>query len=268
MQALYLALSVLTSAYSGVSYCKLSQCSKNRAASFLMPVLWYLPLLVVFGVCAVVSGLYISSTMLLSALMAGVAYALCAFSLLESMKANSFSLTIIITNLSFIFPVVFSMIFLKESAGVLQLIGMLLAVAVIVLMNIDKRAGKSTLGAILLAVCSSLGNGVIDFAIKIQQHYEPDKSSYTIFFFSSLFGTVFCLLMYLFFRSGGQRAEFSREHRRELLFYAPAVAVCNGICFFAIGKLAGLMNAAAQCMDIVTEFPRMSIRRHLRILRL
>ena len=246
MQLLYLALAVITSGYSGVSYRKLSLCSGNRATSWLLPVLWYLPLTVVFGVCALISGLEVGTPTLLTALLAAVAYVACAFSLLESMKANSFSLTIIITNLSFIFPVVFSMLFLNESAGVLQLIGMLLAVAVIVVLNVGKGEGKSTLPAIMLAVVSSLGNGVIDFAIKVQQYNDPTGDSYSFFFFAYLFATVLCLLMGLIYRLGGQKPVIVKEHRRELLFNAPAVAVCNGVCFFAIGLLAGMMNAAAQ----------------------
>lgn len=246
MQFIYLALAVLTSGYSGVSYKKLSVCSGNRSTSFLLPVFWYIPLTLVFGVCALCSGESFHWGVVLPALLAGVAYTACAFSLLESMKANSFSLTIIITNLSFIFPVVLSLVFLQESAHPLQLIGMLLAVAVIVMMNVGKKEGKSSLPSILLAVVSSLGNGVINFAIKIQQHYMPGEGRNSFFFFSYLFASIFCCGVYLLYHCRGQRMEISRDHRRIVLFNAAALAMCNGVCFFATGMLTGMMNAAAE----------------------
>lgn len=246
MQLLYLALAVLTSGYSGVSYKKLSMCSGNRSASFLLPVFWYFPLAVIFGICAACNGIDFSPEVLLPALLAGIAYAVCAFSLLESMKANSFSLTIIITNLSFVFPILLSIIFLNEQTHVLQFIGMLLAITVIVLLNISKKDGKSTLPAIMLALCSSLGNGMVDFAIKIHQHNMPGKDSNSFFFFAYIFAAVLCGGIYLAHHICGHKAIVVKEHRRELLINAPVLAVCNGVCFLVIGLLAGMMNAAAE----------------------
>lgn len=247
MQILYLFFAVITSGYSGVCYRKLSLSSGNRAASFLIPVLWYAPLTLVFGIWALFSGFDCSIHVLLPALLASIAYIACAFSLLESMKANSFALTIIITNLSFIFPVVLSMLFLNESAGLFQVIGMLLAVVVIVVLNIGKKEeGKSTLPALLLAVLSSLGNGVIDFAIKIQEHYTSGASNTSFFFFSYLFATIGCLLVYMTFHLRGKKAVIVKEQKKSLLSHSLALAVCNGVCFFVVGLLAGMMNAAAQ----------------------
>lgn len=246
MEYLYLALAVITSGYSGVAYAKLSRCSKSRSASVIMPVLWYSPLLIIFGIYSFFTGFNFSPAVVWPALLAGISYAVCAFSLLESMKANSFSLTIIIVNLSFVFPVVFSMLFLKEKTGTIQLIGMMLAIAVILILNVGKNGGKSTFAAIMLAVGASLGNGVIDFAIKIQQNAMPGEASESFFFLSYLFACLFCLVVYLPFHLKGQKATTDPTERKELITNALAVSICNGVCFFAIGLLAEMMNAAAQ----------------------
>ena len=263
MQYLYLALAVLTSGYSGVCYKRVSAGSRSRADSALMPVIWFVPLTVVFLVIALATGgIDASAGVLLPALMGGIASAVCAYSLLESMKANSYSLAIIIVNLSFIFPVIFSAIFLHEKFHILQFIGMILAVAVILILNVGKGEGRSTPLALALAVLSSLGNGLIDFSIKIQQNSMPGEGEYSFFFFTYLFATAICIIMYPFFRTAGnisrkKSEDIDSEEERDRLkfdrkFFAGTVvpglliAVCNGVCFFSVSRLTGWMNAAAE----------------------
>ena len=246
MQYVYLAMAVITSGYSGVCYKKASFASGNRVASIILPELWFAPLALAFGICALFTGgISIHREVIFPALLAGAAAAICGYSLLESMKSNSYSLAIIIVNLSFVFPVLLSMIFLNESAHLLQLVGMLLAIAVILLLNMGKQKGTNAT-ALLLAVMSSLGNGLITFSIKIQQHYTPGENICSFFFFTYLFAVVLSIAAYLGMRLLGHKVKLDKAHKKELLFNAPAIAVCNGTCFLFTGLLTGWMNAAAE----------------------
>lgn len=197
MEYLYLAMAVVTSGLSSPVYKKISGVSKNPAMSLIIPAAWFLPLAVIFGVTALIKGEFVfSGNMIFTSLLAGISAAACAFSLLESMKQNSFPVAVIIVNLSFIFPVILSMIFLGEKAHILQLAGMLVTVAAVVILGTSGKGAKTAITAMILAVVSSLGNGGIDFAIKLQQHKTPGEGEATFFFFSYLIAAILSIAAY------------------------------------------------------------------------
>ena len=247
MQYFWIFCAVVTSGLSGLFYKKVSLAAVNKAAAALLPIAWFLPISAVFGAVGLLSGGLVSAPgIVLPALLSGLSAAVCSFSLIESMKRNSYSIAVIIVNLSFVFPVVFSLIFLKEKAGILQLIGMLAAVIVILFMNGKSEDGKAGWYAVLLAALSSLGNGMIDFSIKLQQYNTPGENEASFFFFSYLFASAVSLLMYFLFRAAGQKAEFDRSDKKSLVLCSGGIAASNGICFLAVSLLAGVMNAAAE----------------------
>ena len=197
MEYLYLAMAVVTSGLSSPVYKKISGVSKNPAMSLIIPAAWFLPLAVIFGVTALIKGEFVfSGNMIFTSLLAGISAAACAFSLLESMKQNSFPVAVIIVNLSFIFPVILSMIFLGEKAHILQLAGMLVTVAAVVILGTSGKGAKTAITAMILAVVSSLGNGGIDFAIKLQQHKTPGEGETTFFFFTYLIAAILSIAAY------------------------------------------------------------------------
>lgn len=197
MEYLYLAMAVVTSGLSSPVYKKISGVSKNPAMSLIIPAAWFLPLAVIFGVTALIKGEFVfSGNMIFTSLLAGISAAACAFSLLESMKQNSFPVAVIIVNLSFIFPVILSMIFLGEKAHILQLAGMLVTVAAVVILGTSGKGAKTAITAMILAVVSSLGNGGIDFAIKLQQHKTPGEGEATFFFFTYLIAAILSIAAY------------------------------------------------------------------------
>lgn len=254
MPYLYLALAVASSGVSGVLYKKVSSFSNSRTASTVLPALWFIPLTLVFLATSLLTGeLSFSTEILMPALLAGAAYAVCSFSLLESMRSNSFTFAIIIINLSFVFPILLSVIFLNEQTHLLQFIGMTAAILVIVLTNLGQGKGKNSFLAIVFALLSSLGNGLVDFAIKIQQHGTSGEDSNSFFFFTYLIATVICLAVTALLRLTRHRPEFTESiSKKELLGSALGIAACNGICFFAVGLLANHMNAAAEFVLITT----------------
>lgn len=245
---LFLAVAVLTSGLSGMAYRTVSQHTSGYTASALVPALWYLPLSLVFFLIAAIGGtLHPEADALPSVLCGGISAFVCAFSLLESMRRNSFAIAVIIVNLSFVFPVVFSAIYPGEPVGIFQLIGMLVAVAAILLLNIKKgTAFRDSLSAILFAVLSSLGNGLLDYALKIRQYTVPGLSD------GMFFAAVYGLAALLSLLTGGLlallrgRPGMGSSDIRPLLIGGGLIALSNGLCFFALARLTGAMNAAAE----------------------
>ena len=79
MNVLLLALAVISSGLSGFFYKRVSQQAKSRAACALVPVFWFIPLTLVFGAVALLTGgLEFSAAVLLPALLAAFASAGCA----------------------------------------------------------------------------------------------------------------------------------------------------------------------------------------------
>lgn len=273
MNVLFLAMAVISSGLSSFFYKRVSQYTKSRAETALVSIAWFIPLTLVFGVAALLTGgIHCSSAVLLPALLAGLASAGCAFFLQQSMKQNSYSFSVIIVNLSFVFPILLSVLFLGEQTGWLQFAGIVIAIAVVVLIGAGgSQKGKTPFSAILLALAASFGNGLIDFAIKIQQHQMPGEGESSFFFFTYLSAAVFSGLLWGVFALRGEKTEL-HKNASSLAVPSLGIAACNGVCFFAISLLASHMNAAAQ-FTIITSLSivlslaigRVRLKEHLRL---
>ena len=252
MTIIFLAFAVISSGLSGFFYKRVSEHTKNRAETALVSIFWFVPLAIVFGATALLTGgLNCSPDVLLTALMAGVASSGCAFFLQQSMKQNSYSFSIIIVNLSFVFPILLSVLFLSEPTGWLQFAGILIAITVVVLFGKGGSKGhKTPIAAILMALAASFGNGLIDFAIKIQQYAMPGEGESSFFFFTYLFAAVFSLGLWGIFALKGEKVSFKAD--LSLMVPSLGIAACNGVCFFSISLLTSHMNAAAQ-FTIITS---------------
>jgi len=168
--------------------------------------------------------------------------------MIESMKQNSVSISVILVNLNFIIPVVLSMIFLQEKTGLLQLAGMLLSVVVILLLNLKKD--ESTPGgkfALLLPCIACLANGMVNFCIKIHQNQMGGtylNGYYTLMY---LFSGLICILLWAIFRCNTEKkVPAVKSAWLGICTDAGMLGICNGVCFYMTGLLAGQMNAAAQ----------------------
>ena len=245
----YILAGVLTSGLSGYFYKHVSLAGRNAAASLLSPIMWYLPLSLLFGIIALAEGAGRSAAagLIPPALLSGLGAAICAVMLLEGMKHNAYAASVIIINLNFILPVLLSMIFLREKTGWAQLIGMLAAAVAIIVVN---SGGSKATGTdakrpyILLAVAGCVGNGILNFGIKLKEHGGVHGGDGTVYALTYLFACLLCLSGYAVYRITG-RPQPQADIRRALP-YAAGIGVCNGICFWAIGALARYMNAAAE----------------------
>ncbi len=257
---LLFALCILTSGAAGNLFRQLSAESRNAADSAGLPFFWYLPLCLVFLIPA---GSAPGKAVIPVAAAGGICLFAAAFLLLESMKQTSLAASVIIVNLNFLIPVLLSVTLLKEHAAPLQLAGMLLSAAVVVFLNRDGGEKKGEGGGfrvLLLPLAACLSNGLLNFFIKLNETAGGDRGT----FFAILYGTAaFCSLSAGMLirlserrRAGAGHTEPENENTspgryfpplgRKTLPPAAALAVCNGLCFWSEGVLAGRVNAAAQ----------------------
>lgn len=252
MQYLCVIAAVLTSGMSGYFYKRVSMVNKAVSASALLPIIWYLPLALVFGIVALGEAAALSAGVVLPALFSGVGAALCAVTLLEGMKRTAYSASVIIINLNFILPVLLSVFFLGEKTGWLQLAGMVVAAVAIVALNGNAREeGRKEAKEkakrnpyILLAVVACIGNGILNFGIKLKQFYSGVAGDSAFYSLCYLFAAVLCMGAYAVMRTRDQGK--CGAGLRRALPYALGIGACNGICFWAMGVAARYMNAAAE----------------------
>ncbi len=252
MTYLLLFIAILSSGLSGNVYKRLSGKSLSPAMSALYPALWFFPLAVVFFIGMALGGnplaVLVKPALLWPAMGGGFGLALAASILIESMKRNSMAISVILVNLNFVIPVLLSTIFLQEQSGWLQMAGMVLCIVVIVLINFKKEKGQGGTKASLLLPCAAcLANGAVNFCIKLHQNQMGDASLNAYYALMYLFSGLFCLLFWVVLRSRSQQIlPGSKAAWASVLKDAIMLGLCNGICFYMTGLLAGRMNAAAQ----------------------
>lgn len=106
------------------------------------------------------------------------------------------SVASVATKMSLVMPVIFGVIFYKESLSVFQIIGILLALAAVYFASMKEKSIALSKKALLLPLLVFLGSGIIDISMKYFQenHLDPKEVaifSAMIFGFAALTGLVF-----------------------------------------------------------------------------
>ena len=252
---LYVAAAVISSGLASTFYKVAADRTVGKRASMAAPCFWYLPLAAVFGCVSLINDEWGSlSAVLPPALLAGAAAAVCAVALLFSMRRSSYAFTVILVNCSFLFPILLSCLLLHEQTGWWQLLGMVIAVTAIVVLFAAPAKGRTPPLTVLITLAASLGNGLIDFAIKWQQYRTPGASENLFFFLNYLFAALLCGIAGLLTKDDRPRKPSGTGKKNgpniRFLLGALGIAACNGICFFCISRSAAALNAAAQFVII------------------
>lgn len=247
-----LCIYILSSAFPGNVYKKLSLDSKSTAASAIMPSVWFLLIGLTFTAVTIATHGKYSLLAMPIAFVSGICMFAACFILIESMKVNALSISVIIVNLNFVIPVILSAIFLGENAGILQIAGMVISVLIIVLTNISgKQSSKIGKSAILLPLIACLANGLVNFGIKINDKIGGDSFAFfSIMYLSSAAASLVFGLVCSKKTLGHFKALDSNVFKKCLPFMV-LLGVLNGVCFYMASLLASRMNAAAQ-FTIVT----------------
>jgi len=249
---LLLCICVLSSAFPANVYKAISSRAKSTAASATLPFVWFSLIALFFTVLAWLSEESYSLLAFLIAALSGICLFIAVFLLIESMKVASLSLSVVIVNLNFIVPVVLSALFLGESIGLIQLIGVLLSIAVIIGTNLSGGSNRKTdLRSILLPLIACLSNGLVNFCIKLNESLNLDGLPFfsMMYWVAALSALGFGFIVS--FKKDRNLRPLAGFPLRKIFPLLLFLGVCNGICFYVAGMLAARMNAAAQ-FTIVT----------------
>lgn len=243
-----LFICLLSSGFTANFYKTLSDESDSKAASAMMPSVWFLILGIMFTIITALNGIS-NDTVIPAAVGAGLCYVAACSILIESMKTNAFSISTIIVNLNFVIPVILSAVFLKEAASPLQLFGMVASIVVVLLLNLNGSGEKSKPGAVLLPLAACLTNGLLNYFIKVNGSAGGDTN---LFFAIAYFAAaIACVLVSLMLHRKADGRLLPDIKIRRTMPCILMVGLCNGVCFYMVGLLSGMMNAAAQ-FTIVT----------------
>ena len=257
--ALLFALCIVSSGLEGNVYKRLTADSRSRAGSALMAGSWCLALALLFGVAALLTrSTGISTVRALIAAGGGLCLFLASFLLLEAMKTNTLSVSVIIMNLNFVVTVALSALVLRERVSWLQLAGMLVSVAAILLLNFKGDVKGSPAGAVFVPLLASAANGILNFCIKCgSSAAEATGLTGQFAFFAVLYFTAAlaaggtALVLARRRRSDAPGSETPPQAAKTQLFPAKVwpflalMGVLSGACFFTEALLAGRINAAA-----------------------
>lgn len=244
-----ISLCILSSGFTGNIYKKLSEKSRSVAVSSLMPALWFLILGIFFSALFFVSGEEIPYSLIWVSLLSGICIFAAAFILIESMKVSSLSISVILVNLNFIIPVVLSQIFLNEKASSIQIGGLVISAAMIVILNAAPIGGGSLKWAVFIPLAASLANGLVNFCIKVNENHKGDTNFFfAIMYLSASFAS---FVTYLILKHASKKTN-SDIPLKDCLGFMLLMAICNGVCFYTSSLLASRMNAAAQ-FTIITS---------------
>lgn len=244
MTVVLLLLCIASSAFTGNIFCRLARESHAKSISIAMPSVWLLLLGMTFAVLAGACGDELLASGALIALLAGGCIAVAAVLLLESMKKNALSVSVILVNLNFVIPILCAALLLGERAAPLQLFGMTACVCGIVLLH--WKRGEGVRGGVFLPLVACIANGLFNFCIKVNE--RADGSALWFFALAYLFGALLCVGGALLFRrsEAGDASLVRTVLTRRTLPAMLAIGVCNGVCFYTARLLAERMNAAAQ----------------------
>lgn len=123
------------------------------------------------------------------------------------MSCGNVSLTVLIVNLSMIIPIFVSVVFYKETIGVLRLLGICLMVAALCL-NVNKEKSVEYKKWFLFCLFASLANGALAVCQQIFGKTEWKGETHSFIAWSYIIATVVSMLLYLFFKAKGDGITF------------------------------------------------------------
>ena len=239
---------ITASGGSGFFYKKLISFNEGGNDIPLILTVVPVPLCLLFCILASIAGWEFTAVNLICGAAGGICFCGAVSMLLSAVSKGDYSVSIIIVNLSFFIPILLSAIFLSEKISVLQIIGIVVLFFVIVFSNIriggkkqaeDEVKPRSNLW-ILYALLACLCNGLVNFCLKVQQHYSPSSGQDSFYFIMYAVSLAIGLLLLVCTRG----AAVKRAHPFRIPLASLGLSVCVALAYYPVSYLAGSVNAA------------------------
>lgn len=126
-------------------------------------------------------GEILNASWLWGTLALGVLFILIFRIMAKSSQQNGVGVTSVATKMSLVIPVVFALVVYNEKLSLVQVIGIILALAAVYFASLKKTSIHIDKNSLLLPALVFLGSGVIDTSIKYLQEMHLDDGDYPVF---------------------------------------------------------------------------------------
>jgi Predicted membrane protein len=249
-------ISIISSGLTSYFHKNIAGGTPNNMYSFMITAMWMFLVSIVFLiVSAITNDFTFSVNLILTAILSGISMSAAIILLTESLRKGSYTITIIIVNLNFYVPIILSLIFLNETATILQLAGILIVTIVIIIINVknDSPVKKDNTKSIIYACIACISNGLVNFGIKLQQYWSPGHGQNMYYFILYFSAAVICFAV-AFAMKRYHIGSIDKAIIKKTIPYALCLGLCIAVCFYPQSILSGIesINAATQFSVTIT----------------
>ncbi|WP_343486070.1 DMT family transporter [Allomuricauda sp. d1] len=176
----------------------------------------------------------------------GVLFILIFRIMAKSSQLNGVGVTSVATKMSLVIPVVFALLVYKEKLSILQIVGILMALAAVYFASLKKGSIAIQKNSLLLPTLVFLGSGVIDTSIKYLQETQLRTEEYPVFSATVFAAAATTGIVFVSLRSFVQRPKI---HFKDVLG-GIALGIPNYFSIFFL--LRALRNDALNSSSIFT----------------
>ena len=148
-----------------------------------------------------------SLSTLLTALGAGISFAVAAYVYILSLKCGPFTISAVLLNFSNFAPILYCMLFPGDMIGLVTLCGIILmAISVYVLTSRNKSDGEAQINKkwIITITLTFITNSIISYMIRLQEHFAKKNAvDESVIFYVYLFGSAAIISLIIFAVTGG-----------------------------------------------------------------
>ena len=163
-----------------------------------------------------------------------------------ALKFGAVSMTELVLSCGFLVPIFYGCFFLGESISPLQIGGLCVLIAALVMIISPKKSERLCIGWLVLAVLSALSSGINAVIQKIHQASEYDFELMPFLFFSLLFCAVFSFIAAFLTRGRTKPVKSASFSKGYLVFLLVFGGLCVGILNILNLRLAGKLPAVVQ----------------------
>ena len=258
MGYLFLSLALASGITKGYCGKKTSFAIASNSDSMIMNVLRMLLCIVIgFGLILFTERLdvlRVDGSVLLIAMLSGVASAAFVVSWLLSVRSGAYMMVEVFLLIGVIIPIVLCRFLYAEKIGIWQIVGIALLLSAVFIMctyNVSIK-GKMKISSFLLLILCGVSNGLADFSQKLFVKTDPEGSAAVFNFYTYVFAAAILLVAYLVFRGIDKRGEIKPRKPLEVIKPIWVYVLVMAICLFANSFFK---TQAAQYLDAVQLYP-------------
>lgn len=249
MNYVFLLIATLASTLKSIMCKKIGNDSKNKKRMFLYngTIFAVAAAIILIALCAQGVGvLNISRYSFLLALLFAFVTLFTQSSEILAMKCGSISMTMMIFSCGFLIPIFYGVAFLNEGISPLQIIGLAVLIAALVMIISPKKSERISVRWLILSVLAMLGSGINAIIQKIHQASVHKGELMQFLFWALIFSSLFSFIASFLTRGAASERNLSKKHILEAGIFLAFCGICVGVLNILNLHLAGKLPAVIQ----------------------